>query len=700
MNKNRKGFTIVELVIVIAIIAILAAVLIPTFASLIQKANISKDTQVIRNLNTAIATATEKPETMRDALKIAAEAGYLVDKINAAANGNDILWDSENKVFCYMNAETGAVAYIPETKVENAKVAKYQFWKIYDEKHPVPEADKQTYSVYWAGTAAPNVTAYKVGFDAGNCTEALTITYTNTTAGQDVMFYMNGGKLTVEDTNDNNQQYFYGSLAEAVVKTGKSCFHAYGTIAKLDLQAGKVVAEAGSIVMVSNAAPDTEVKKSSGSVVMKTSGASIDSAAKFEESSKEEKSAYVLEISDAAGLAAFRDSVNEGMTYADLTVKLTADIDLSTQGNWNPIGNRYALNDGTVKDTVDGADYRKAFKGTFDGQGHTISGMFIDSNAENYKGTLKAGKDTSSYAALFGCIDGATLKNFTVKGTVLGTDVAGVVGITGATKCTVEQITSYVNLNGKVGTDGEGLVRGKVTGIVNCPKGKLVVSDCTNYGDLAVDGTDCAGGIIAYIGNELSVEIKNCNNYGAILATSVEGNKGCSVGGIVGVDDSNTTYENCNNYGEITGSARVGGIAGASKGSFNTCCNQGKIKTIGESAGGIAGFIRSNGNAGNTLTNCKNSGSVTAESTQNGQNANAGGLVGYAHCNTNEVTVTFTNCENTSKSISGNAGNVGEIIGCAWYDNNVGYKVVFTSCKGVDNKALIGTSSASQVKNN
>ena len=37
--KNIKGFTIVELVIVIAVIAILAAVLIPTFSGVIQKAN-------------------------------------------------------------------------------------------------------------------------------------------------------------------------------------------------------------------------------------------------------------------------------------------------------------------------------------------------------------------------------------------------------------------------------------------------------------------------------------------------------------------------------------------------------------------------------------------------------------------------------------------------------------------------------------
>ena len=36
MNNSKKGFTIVELVIVIAIIAILAAILIPSFAGLIQ----------------------------------------------------------------------------------------------------------------------------------------------------------------------------------------------------------------------------------------------------------------------------------------------------------------------------------------------------------------------------------------------------------------------------------------------------------------------------------------------------------------------------------------------------------------------------------------------------------------------------------------------------------------------------------------
>lgn len=49
---NKKGFTIVELVIVIAVIAILAAVLIPTFSNVIDKANKSATLQEARNAYT------------------------------------------------------------------------------------------------------------------------------------------------------------------------------------------------------------------------------------------------------------------------------------------------------------------------------------------------------------------------------------------------------------------------------------------------------------------------------------------------------------------------------------------------------------------------------------------------------------------------------------------------------------------------
>ena len=562
MNKNRKGFTIVELVIVIAIIAILAAVLIPTFASLIQKANISKDTQVIRNLNTAIATATEKPETMRDALKIAAEAGYLVDKINAAANGNDILWDSENKVFCYMNAETGAVAYIPETKVDNANVAKHQFWKVYDEKHPVPATNDQTYSVYWAGTAAPKVTAYKVGFDAGNCTEALTITYENEKAGHDVMFYMNGGKLTVKD-NTTSTQSLYGFVAEADITTGTECFYVYGTVAKATVNAGTVIAKKNSILVVDSAKSGSTVNKEGGIVMAAAAGKQFEGTVAV--SDEAEVKNFALEISDAAGLAAFRDSVNSGMTYAGLTVKLTADIDLSTQGNWNPIGNRYALDDkGAPVDTTKagGETFRKAFMGTFDGQGHTISGLLINTSDASYKGVTKEGVD-STYAALFGYVDNATVKNFTVNGLVSGYDVAGVIGILGE-KCTVDGIVSNVTVGGKTGENEANSARGKAGGIVNMTKGDgSTISNCTNKGAVSnglnsENKGDYAGGIIALIQNK-KITIKNCKNMGDVTSA------GKTAGGIVGLAASQATTETEDitdaNALTITGCENTGAVA-------------------------------------------------------------------------------------------------------------------------------------------
>ena len=53
-HTNKKGFTIVELVIVIAVVAILAAVLIPTFSNLIKRANLSNDQSFVKNMNTIL----------------------------------------------------------------------------------------------------------------------------------------------------------------------------------------------------------------------------------------------------------------------------------------------------------------------------------------------------------------------------------------------------------------------------------------------------------------------------------------------------------------------------------------------------------------------------------------------------------------------------------------------------------------------
>ena len=59
-QNKKRGFTIVELTIVVSVIAILSAVLIPTFAGVIKRSKISADEQAVRNMNTVIATITDE----------------------------------------------------------------------------------------------------------------------------------------------------------------------------------------------------------------------------------------------------------------------------------------------------------------------------------------------------------------------------------------------------------------------------------------------------------------------------------------------------------------------------------------------------------------------------------------------------------------------------------------------------------------
>ena len=61
-KNNKKGFTIVELVIVIAVIAILAAVLIPTFTGVTERAKENAAMQNARNAWTDYVSANaDKP---------------------------------------------------------------------------------------------------------------------------------------------------------------------------------------------------------------------------------------------------------------------------------------------------------------------------------------------------------------------------------------------------------------------------------------------------------------------------------------------------------------------------------------------------------------------------------------------------------------------------------------------------------------
>ena len=87
-KNNRKGFTIVELVIVIAVIAILAGVLIPTFAGIVEKANKNAALQEARAIMTNYVASIDYTEaTPEESYNIAVEKDENTYYIFAVTNG-------------------------------------------------------------------------------------------------------------------------------------------------------------------------------------------------------------------------------------------------------------------------------------------------------------------------------------------------------------------------------------------------------------------------------------------------------------------------------------------------------------------------------------------------------------------------------------------------------------------------------------
>lgn len=109
MKKSNKGFTIVELVIVIAVVAILAAVLIPTFANVIQKAKHSAATSNIANAYTSYLSEDSDNVVNRKAVvlitngykgvfpgnELEIQPNHVVEDPNAALKANPVLAETD-----------------------------------------------------------------------------------------------------------------------------------------------------------------------------------------------------------------------------------------------------------------------------------------------------------------------------------------------------------------------------------------------------------------------------------------------------------------------------------------------------------------------------------------------------------------------------------------------------------------------------
>ena len=246
---------------------------------------------------------------------------------------------------------------------------------------------------------------------------------------------------------------------------------------------------------------------------------------------------YIIEddgsytVYNADGLMNIAELVNGGKT--DINITLDKNIDLTGKA-WTPIG----------------TDYDNSYKGTFDGGGHTITGLTFTTNDE--------------FAGLFGWLNRAgTVKNVVMEGV---------------------QITSNQIYGGSIG------------GVVGSSWG--TIENCSVSGN--VSGTVYVGGVV---GVQIGGSITGCSS-----SATVKGM--VDVGGVAGQTNSSATLTACYATGNviieinpkknIAGGSLVGMNAGIS---LLACYATGNVTSTGSSTGKvhIGGFL---GNNYTTVTAC------------------------------------------------------------------------------------------------
>ena len=233
-------------------------------------------------------------------------------------------------------------------------------------------------------------------------------------------------------------------------------------------------------------------------------------------------------VTSADGLMNVAELVNGGKT--DINITLDKNIDLTGKG-WTPIG----------------TSFDNSYKGTFDGGGHTITGLAVTTNDQfvglfgylNRAGMVKnvvmeGIQITSNH--MFGCTGGVvgyswgTIENCSVSGSVSGTDCVG--GVVGSQKA-----------GSIIGCSSSATVKGKhyVGGVAGEKWGTMTACYATGNVtlEIASQKNNFGGGVVGLNGGS---RVLACYATGNVTSTgSSTGN--VHIGGLFG--DSYTTVTAC-----------------------------------------------------------------------------------------------------------------------------------------------------------
>ncbi len=365
------------------------------------------------------------------------------------------------------------------------------------------------------------------------------------------------------------------------------------------------------------------------------------------------------------------------------TYALGRDIDASATAAWNsgagfaPIG-----------------DLSTTFRGSFDGQGHTISGLAINRPATNYVGLFgyfenlgKLSNVTMQGASIVGAqrvgiLAGwarATISNATATGTVTASNFGG--GLVGENRGTVSNswaavtvagaLTTSSSMGGLVGwNNGGGAViqgsyaTGNVTGgsggtraggLAGQNNGTIRRSYATGA---VVGGSQGVGGLVGYNASATpAASIVDSWASGAVTATAFGG-------GLVGINAVSASISRSYATGAVsvtaTTAAQAGGLVGSNSGAVSQSYATGAVNlTTTSTATAVAGGLIGNNGSIGTVTQSYATGNVTVTSASGA--AYAGGLIGN-NGSSASVSQSYSTGSAHASSTSG-AASAGGLIG-------------------------------------
>ena len=380
--RNKKGFTLVELVIVIAVIAILAGVMIGTFASVVKKANESRKAQEM--------AAAKTEQTAND----------VIEKLS---NSNWLGWE---------DFETNLVAKMTEV-YKNAK--KDEITDV----NTIQEAVKAAVAEYYAKHSQDNtgLTAEQVKYIVE--TAVAKNAYVGVTAEQ-VKAIVNSA-VSGSSTLTKAQVQAIVDAAQAknltAAQVSKAIADATATLATTD----DVSEKADEILKKVN---EASAKALTEKQVQDIVNAAVWNAGGVTKTWFDETTYATTEnftVSNAQEVAGLATLVNGGYNFENKNIAITytkandkdkAEIDLSEAGNWTPIGNTWGnefkgIIKGVVKDKNDTpTDEKLVIKGlTLNEQFNAVKDGYLI----NCSSTGNMDKVGVGFVAYLG--EGATLSN-------------------------------------------------------------------------------------------------------------------------------------------------------------------------------------------------------------------------------------------------------------------------------------------------